>query len=634
MIKKYTLFLFFTCLIGQDISQDISSVDVQNISNEDLDLIRETLQSEGLEDVESIESTVEAVDIEEPVTTIIEIEEIEFFGYEYFKREISFFDNIPTPPDFKLGPGDEIILSLWGETNSRESFMINKEGLVYYENVGFINLSNKNLKEAESVLVEELSRIYSTLKDEENQTELMLELGRIKSINVYFSGQIETPGINLIHPFSDIFSAIVQAGGIKTEGSLRQVQLIRNGNIISTVDFYSFFTDGKNNFSSTRILDGDVIHVPIVSKRVKIEGAINNPRYFELFNDESLADLIQYAGNLAANASSKITLDILIPISERSSDDNARSSMVATIDTASNIKLNDGDIANVGFIGDVITKVEVFGRVKFPGLYPSTLTLKETLDMAGGFHDPLYKKSIRTDEIFILRKDENQFYALEFEISYDESDKFELVSGDKIFVYEDYKYNNNFTITVSGEVKKKGSFPLTSEMTVGQAINLAEGFTPLGNPEAIVVSQDFIQNDNGDIIVTSKNISNVTLDLVLNENAIITILPYKDMVNITGNVYNPGLVSYREGTSVSNYIKLAGGYRENSLKNKIYIQKANGEIKSVVRGRFKSPRAGDTIVVPADENPQDFDANRFLVDILSILTNLVAILAIVDNNSN
>ena len=106
------------------------------------------------------------------------------------------------------------------------------------------------------------------------------------------------------------------------------------------------------------------------------------------------------------------------------------------------------------------------------------------------------------------------------------------------------------------------------------------------------------------------------------------------MVNITGNVYNPGLVSYREGTSVSNYIKLAGGYRENSLKNKIYIQKANGEIKSVVRGRFKSPRAGDTIVVPADENPQDFDANRFLVDILSILTNLVAILAIVDNNSN
>ncbi|MFL2490425.1 MAG: polysaccharide biosynthesis/export family protein, partial [Candidatus Neomarinimicrobiota bacterium] len=293
MIKKYTLLsIFFTCLIGQG----VSSVDIQNLSNEDLDLIRETLKAEELQDIESIDSTVETIDIEEPID--INVEKDIYFGYEYFKREINFFDNIPTPPDFKLGPGDEITLSLWGETNSRKNFVINKEGLIYYENIGFINLSNQTMREAELILKKELSRIYSTLKDKENSTQLMLELGKLKSINVYFSGQIENPGINLIHPFSDIFSAIVQSGGIKEGGSLRQVQLIRNGNVISNVDFYSFFTDGKNNFSSTRILDGDVIHIPIVSKRVKIEGAINNPRYFELFDDESLADLIQYAGNL------------------------------------------------------------------------------------------------------------------------------------------------------------------------------------------------------------------------------------------------------------------------------------------------------------------------------------------------
>ena len=88
--------------------------------------------------------------------------------------------------------------------------------MIYYENIGFINLSNKNLKEAEArFLVKELSRIYSTLKDKDNPTELMLELGKLKSINVYFSGQIENPGISLIHPFSDIFSAIVQAGGVQ-----------------------------------------------------------------------------------------------------------------------------------------------------------------------------------------------------------------------------------------------------------------------------------------------------------------------------------------------------------------------------------------------------------------------------------
>jgi len=630
MIKKYAIFLsLLSVIFGQ-----ISMSDINKLSNDQLDLIKQELQgtpvSQSNNNTESTEIIPETIAIESTAPSLDNL----YFGYNYFKRDINFFDNIPTPPDFKLGPGDEIILSLWGETNSRENFIINKEGLIYYENIGFINLSNKNLKEAESVLVEELSRIYSTLKDKENQTELMLELGKLKSINVYFSGQIETPGINLIHPFSDIFSSIVQAGGIRQEGSLRQVQLIRNGNIISTVDFYSFFTDGKNNFSSIRIVDGDVIHIPIVSKRVEINGAINNPGFFELFDDESLTDLIQYAGNLTANAASNITLDTLIPFSERLSDDNARVSVTVNLSTASNTTLNNGDVANIRFIGDVATKVEILGRVKSPGLYASTGTLKEVLDLAGGFSDPLYRKSIRDDEIFVLRKDENQFYGLEFEISYNESDKFELISGDKIFVYEDYRYNNDFVITIDGEVKKKGSFPLTDGMTVGQALDLAEGLTPLGDPNAISVSQDFAQNNNGEIVITSRNVNNVTLDLVLNSNAFITVLAYKDMVNIEGNVYSPGLISYQKGLSVNSYIKLAGGHQENSLKNRIYIKKANGEIQNVVRGRFKRPTAGDTIVVPVDGDPQNFDTASFVADILSVLTNLVAILAIVDNNSD
>jgi len=631
MIKKYAIFLsLLSVIFGQ-----ISMSDINKLSNDQLDLLKQELQGKTVSEddtkLDLIETFPKTVDIQSITPLFIS----EYFGYNYFKRDINFFDNIPTPPDFKLGPGDEIILSLWGETNVRENFTINKEGLIYYQNIGFINLSNKTLKQAESVLVKKLSHVYSTLTDKENPTELMLELGKLKSINVYFSGQIAIPGINLIHPFSDIFSSIVQAGGVKKEGSLRQVQLIRNGTVVSTVDFYSFFIDGKNNFSSTKILEGDVIHIPIVSKRVQIKGAINNAGFFELLDDESLANLIQYAGNLEASASSTIILDRLIPFSERLSDDNARSSVRIDVKTASSIKLNNGDTASVRFISDVATNVEVLGRVKSPGFYPSTLTLKEALDIAGGFNDPLYRKSIRTDEILILRKNENQFYGLEFEISYDESDKFELISEDKIFVYEDYRYNNNFTIMVGGEVKKKGSFPFTSKMTVGQAIDLAEGLTPLGDPEAIIVSQDFVQNDNGSIITTSKNVSNVTLDLVLNENASITVLKYKDMVNITGNVYNPGLIAYKQGTTVKNYIKLAGGYRENSLKNKIYIQRADGKISKVGRGFFKRLKSGDTIVIPTDLSPPlEFDTTRFTSDIVAILTNLATIIFIINSNSN
>ena len=107
---------------------------------------------------------------------------------------------------------------LYGATNSRERFQINKDGLIYYKNIGLINLSNLTLSQAENLMSEQLSKIYSTLDD--GPSSLMIELGQLKSINVFFSGEIQNPGINLIHPFSDVFTAIIQAGGVKNSGSL------------------------------------------------------------------------------------------------------------------------------------------------------------------------------------------------------------------------------------------------------------------------------------------------------------------------------------------------------------------------------------------------------------------------------
>ena len=288
MVNKYSIFLFsITVIFGQ-----ISMSDINSLSNQQLDLIRSELQDRdnppNIDKKNVTDTALEAVDIQGDSPKAGS----EYFGYNYFKKDINFFDNIPAPADFKLGPGDEITLSLWGETNSRERFVINKEGLIYYENVGFINISNKTLEEAESILTEELSRIYSTLKDQNNPTKLMLELGQLKSINVYFSGQIENPGINLVHPFSDVFSAIVQAGGIKKNGSLRKIQIIRSNKIIEEVDFYSFFTKGDDNFSNIRILDGDVIHIPEFAIRVEVQGETLNQGFFELLEDESISNLI------------------------------------------------------------------------------------------------------------------------------------------------------------------------------------------------------------------------------------------------------------------------------------------------------------------------------------------------------
>lgn len=637
MIKKYSIFFSFMSIVFSQVS--IS--DFNKLSNKQLDLIKESLKSET-EVVEDKKSPLLSPANPAPATieSMPPVNDTNvYFGYDYFKRDINFFDNVPTPADFKLGPGDEIILSLWGETNSRENLVINKDGLIYYKNIGFINLSNKTLKQAESVLVEELSRVYSTLKDKNSPTKLMLELGKIKSINIYFSGQIEIPGINIIHPFSDIFSAIVQAGGVKKEGSLRKVQLIRDNEIIATVDFYSFFMSGKNTFSNIKITDGDVIHIPTIKKRIEIAGAVNRPSYYELLEKESLKDLFDYASGLTSQASSTTIIDQIIPLDKRGSDDYSKSSITAKVKDSSSISLNNGDKVSVGFIGDVDSKVTILGKIKFPGTYPAFgNSLKDILDIAGGFDDPIFRKKIRDDEIIVIRKDNKQFYGLEFSIPYNKSDNFQLFPEDKIFVYENIFYDNLFSISVTGAVNKRGNFQLKSGMTVKDAIDLAEGFSPLANKNAITVTEVFTYVDNlGNSVEERNQVNDATLDFQITDGSIINVLPLENVVNVEGNVYNPGLITYSERKTVKKYINLAGGVQPNSLKNKIYVKRANGRIKkvSMFRGLGVIVRPGDTIVVPLNPDPrEDFNVSSFVADLASTLTNIAAILVIVDRQND
>ena len=638
MIKKYSIFLCFISIVFGQISID----DMNKLSKAELDAIRskllsgEDISSDSIEDqlMSSKNTTISDVQISSEKALV---SPDMYFGYDYFKRDINFFDNTPTPSDYKLGPGDELIISLWGETNSRENFIINKDGMIYYKNVGFINLSNKNLEEAESLLIEELSRIYSTLKDQESSTKLMLELGKLKSINVYFSGQIEKPGINLIHPFSDVFSALVQAGGVKRQGSLRNIQLIRNNKVISTVDFYSFFSNGKNNFSSTKILDGDVIHVPPISNRVEITGEIYNAGFFEMIGEESLQDLIFYASGTTAIAGSKALLEQILPVSKRTTDDSAKQSIIIKREEFSKTKLNNGDSVLITSIGESNTKVEIFGRVKFPGEYPASTSLKNVLDTAGGFNDSFYRKTILENEIIVIRKDEKQFYSLELITSYKESNNFNLVPGDKIFVYEDPFYENLLSVSVMGEVNKRGSFQLKKGMTVEDAIKLAQGFTELANPEAITVTEVFTSVDDlGNEIQQTTQVNDANLNFQLTDGSLVNILPLENVVSVIGNVYNPGLITFSKAKTVNKYINLAGGPKPNTLSTKIYVKRANGRIKKVTffQGLGTLVKPGDTIVVPVDPDPTSFDITAFIADIATTLANIAAILVIVDNQSD
>ena len=646
MFRKYLLILLnISFVVGQN-----ASVDLDNLSNQELDLLRSQIQGDSSLDPSDNQDSIEIdkVEIKNISSEFKSDDEKRYFGYEYFEKEINFFDNTPTPKDFKLGPGDEIILSLWGEKNSREKLTINKDGLIYFQDIGFINISNKTLDEAEKILTAELSQVYSTLSDK-NATELMVELGKLKSINVFFSGMVNSPGINLIHPFADIFTALNQVG-IKSSGSLREIELIRNGKLLSKFDFYAFFTRGDDIFSDIRILDGDIIHVPPVKKRVEIKGQIINPNFYELLDSESLTSLIDFSGGLTAKASKSAILTNIDSFDGRDSDENATSKQLISLSDSSNETINNGGVLNILEIADNDLNLTIFGRVKNPGDYPAfkteysgdkkiqrPISLKELLDVAGGFNDPIFRKSI-FDEIKILRLNNSNFYGKEFNVNYKDSAEFILELNDKVFVYQNNNFYTSQTFTIKGEVVKAGTFPLTKGLTVGDAIDLAGGISVNGSMESISVIKTLNRLDeNGLEIIENEPVGNVDLDFELSDKNIITILPKTNVLKIEGNVYNPGLVSI-EGRyiSMTNAIELAGGYKPYSMKNRSYVIRANGEIEKVniFRGRAKRIYAGDTVFVPINPNPQDFDISLFIAELSSTLANLAAILILVDNTKD
>ena len=616
------------------ISVCLSQTNISGLSNKDLDLIKKQLN------VPLITTDNQAINDESVKSELVSIKSQDssdgglYFGYNFFKKNINFYDNVPTPPDFRLGPGDEIVLSLWGETNIRERFTINKNGLIYYEKIGFINLLNKTLEEAEIFLRKELAVIYSTLDDKDNQTELMLELGKIKSINIYFTGHVNNIGINLIHPFSDIFSALIQAGGVNKNGSLRNVQLIRNDKIIATFDFYSFFISGNNIFSKNRIIEGDIIHVPTVNNRIQIIGAVRNPGYYESIEGESFKELLNYAGGLDTRASSSAVIQRLIPLSERITNDDVSKSINTSIVELLDIFPNDGDSINIIPLVKNDNMVLVTGAVKTPGLYSSDSSLKEILDIAGGFNDPEFYKSIYPN-VSILRKDESQDSSLFFEVLYSDSDSFMMSPGDKVIVYKNQNYNSIPTISIDGEVNKVGNFLWQEGMTVKDVISLAGGFTKHANPDGVLIKQIFTSFSNSSSKTTNyEQMLNTDINSTILPGAKITIMPYEDVVKVVGNVYMPGFIEYNGGT-LNQYIEYAGGKKQKTKSNRIFITRINGEIKKVklFRGRLIKVKPGDIITVPTRDE-SDFNISSFIADVATTLANIAAIIAISDRASN
>ena len=239
-------------------------------------------------------------------TTTTEAAKIVFGRNIFNTRYLTFApsQNLPTPVNYKLGAGDEVIIDIWGSNQASYRETISPEGNINIPNIGPLYINGMNIQEAEKYLVKELGKIHSGIQGENPTSELKLTLGQVRTIQVNIMGEVTQPGTYNISSFSNIFHALYRAGGIGKLGSLRNINLMRNGKKISTVDVYDFILKG-NTMDANRLQEGDVIIVPPYEMLVDIQGNVKRPMFYEMKNGETIKTLIEYAGNFTGNAYTK-----------------------------------------------------------------------------------------------------------------------------------------------------------------------------------------------------------------------------------------------------------------------------------------------------------------------------------------
>ena len=564
-----------------------------------------------------------------------------FFGYDFFtKRDtVGFWENLSIPQNYILGPGDEIIISLWGETSLRQTFTISRSGKIYDEKVGVLNISGKTVEKAKTYLVNQYGRIYSTLNKDNPSTFLDLSIGTLKSINVNFVGEVKFPGVYAVHPFSNVITGLIQAGGVDTTGSLRSISIKRNNKIYTKLDLYDYLLKG-NLPNKIRLNDGDIVLVDIRKSTIQIDSSVFRPGVYELLNGESIKQLIDYAGGIKPNASTKIIINRITPHELRRSTTSNNENIYIDYYQSSSVLAQDGDVVTIKEMLENIQQVEMIGQVKKPGIYNyyTGMTLFDLIEVGGGFNDSTFWKSVYQSQAEIVRRDPFSRYEQVIKIdlsSFDKSSdlkKIKLENLDRFVVHSNLNFFEKKNIQINGEVNIPGSYPLISDNeSLSNIIQRSGGLTKKALKNGISIFRDsrYFENTN-EVNIQNNTISSSKVRVAW-QSASITLMPGDSIIvkeetrtiNVVGEVYNPGLIEFKKGKSLQSYINQAGGVTESGNKRAVVVVYANGVV--IPNRWYSSPRIMDgcTIIVNEKEAREPFDITQFASNWTQIVSSLI-----------
>ena len=448
---------------------------------------KQRLRPEAQEELVEGEMDIIAAEMSDPAEQSTEVAAQLVYGRNIFNsRNLTFApsQNIPTPVNYQLAAGDEVIIDVWGNNQATYRETISPEGSINIPNLGPIYLNGMTVKEAEKYLKKELNKIHSGIEGENPTSEMKLSLGQIRTIQVNIMGEVAVPGTYNISSFSNIFHALYRAGGIGKLGSLRSIQLMRNGKKIADVDVYDFILKGKT-MDAIRLQEGDVIIVPTYDMLVDVQGNVKRPMFYEMKNGETVKTLIEYAGNFTADAYTK---------NLRITRQNGKEYQIYTIDDIdySVFKLMDGDVLNISAMLDRFeNKLEIKGAVYRPGIYQYSgqlNTVKQLVEKAEGvMGDAFLGRAVLHREREDLTKEVIQV-DLKNILNGTKPD-IALKRNDELYIPSIHDLQDVGTLTVFGEVARPGSFPFAENTTLEDIIIQAGGLLESASSVRVDVSR-------------------------------------------------------------------------------------------------------------------------------------------------
>ncbi len=488
--------------------------------------------------------------------------------------------NMPTPENYELGTGDEVIIDIWGNSELTVRQTISPDGYINVANIGPIYLQGMDIKEASAKIKTAFGRIYSDLRSAHPRTFIKTSVGNVRSIKVNIMGEVVLPGTYTLSSFASVFHALYAAGGINDIGSLRNVKVFRKGQLEKQVDVYDYLLSGDSS-GDIILKENDIVKVEPFTKRVQVNGQVKRPMIYEMLENEPMSRLIEYAGGFTSDAYKKNVQLTRLGTTERK---------VYTVEMIQyeSFALQDGDEVSVGSILERYeNRVEISGAVFRPGAYAldeRVRTLKDLVIIAEG----------PTEDAFLGRAILNRENP-DLSRTVESIDLGKLLAGeipdmvlkrnDRLYVMSEDALRQDYTITLEGEIMNPGTYPYAQNMSIEDLIITGGGLResaslmkvdvarrtrdPLATEESSLISEIFTFTiENGLIIEGEKDFLLEPYDIV----AVRRSPGYKeqDRITLNGEVTFPGhYTKTYQNERLSSFLERAGG-----LTSSAYIKGA------------------------------------------------------------